>query len=100
MESDSSDASERYCVALACDSDVGFTVLHAHLAWTAYISNQLPDNADAGGDFTAGGTREGNAWVGLALDQDVKVAGLIRAGDRDIQVSGGCRCLYNYRNNM
>ena len=97
MESDTSDASERYCVALACAWDFGFTVLYAHLAWTAYVYNQLPDNADAGGD---GGAEEGNEWIGLALGQDNKVAGLMRPGGSDIQVIGGCRCFYTYQNNM
>ena len=78
MEVDTSDANERYCVALACDWDFGFTVRYAHLAWTPNCSNQLPDNADAGGD---GGQRPDNEWVGLALSEDDKVARLMRPGD-------------------
>ena len=97
MEADTSDASERYCSALACDRDFDFTVLYAHLAWIAKFSTQLPDIADAGGD---GGPIAGNEWIGLAHGQHDQVAGVMRPGDRDMQVSGGCRCLYIDRNNM
>ena len=57
----------------------------------------MPYKADAGDD---GGARAGNEWIGLALGKDDKVASLMRPGDRDIQVSGGCRSLHSYRNNM
>ena len=59
-------------------------MLYAHLVGTADVSNQLADTADAGGDDAAGRARAGNEWIGLALGQDHKVAGLIQPGHKDI----------------
>ena len=93
VESGTSNSSERYCVALACDWDLGFTVLYAHLAWTSEISIPLPDNTDAEGDDAARGAKVGDEWIGLTLGRDDKGAGLLHPGDRGIKTSGGCRCL-------
>ena len=72
VKSNTADASERYCVVLA---SLWFHGRMRSFGVDRKYPIQLPDNTDNGGDEAAGGTKEGNEWIGPVRNHDDEVAG-------------------------